>query len=159
MFTQIITMFTQYFKECQPFLLTFTTWFSKSWHRLNEPHNILYNVSKLLILFSALRKKNLTTSSIWGGKWREKRDSFTNYDCYFFVVCKIMSQYKRLQRQTMWHLWWPEVDVRFTPETLSRGRQSFGILTCISVNTQGLSSHVNWVLFFSLSFRKWCRCS
>ena len=37
MFTQIIDMFTQYFKECQPFLLTFTTWFSKSWHRLNEP--------------------------------------------------------------------------------------------------------------------------
>ena len=37
MFTQIITMFTHYFKECQPFLLTFTTWFSKSWHRLNEP--------------------------------------------------------------------------------------------------------------------------
>ena len=37
MFTQIITMFTQYIKECQPFLLTFTTWFSKGWHRLNEP--------------------------------------------------------------------------------------------------------------------------
>ena len=37
MFTQTITMFTQYFKECQPFLPTFTTWFSKSWHRLNEP--------------------------------------------------------------------------------------------------------------------------
>ena len=37
MFTQIITMFTQYFKECQPFFLTFTTGFSKSWHRLNEP--------------------------------------------------------------------------------------------------------------------------
>ena len=33
----IITMFTQYFKECQPFFLTFTTRFSKSWHRLNEP--------------------------------------------------------------------------------------------------------------------------
>ena len=37
MFTQIITMFTQYFKECQPFLLTFTILFSKSWHRLHEP--------------------------------------------------------------------------------------------------------------------------
>ena len=37
MFTQIITMFTQYFKECQPFFLTFTTGFLKSWHRLNEP--------------------------------------------------------------------------------------------------------------------------
>ena len=44
MFTQMITMFTQYFKECQPFLLTFTTWFSKSWHRLTEPISRMLHV-------------------------------------------------------------------------------------------------------------------
>ena len=38
MFTQIITMFTHYFKKCQPSLLTLTSLFSKRWHRLNEPY-------------------------------------------------------------------------------------------------------------------------
>ena len=52
MLTQIITLFTQYFKEYQPFLLTFITWFSKNWHRLNESicEGVPYKRKNLLLL-------------------------------------------------------------------------------------------------------------